>query len=934
MRITEKMRDFFSIHGLNSMDILIAFVCDIIVCFELLIQIVNKGYGLSFSYDELVAGLVSIQGYNKKLDLVLIRVFFIALIVGLYIFCLCMKLYKEEKVSLSLWYTIIGILGGYFLFSDYNRYLVFIFCAVMLFALCKNKDINKEEVDYINSLVFISCGFLSYICLRYFLTFHNAPNQIYPVIKGMGAIVVVLYFGLMRTGKLDKVVKIFLGASQILLPIFLLCIYTYTYSYNGEMITLHESFKWQVLCVTLMILFTFWNIYRYLNFPNEILFPTTFIVVPMIVWYKQPYGAITIDWFTYGEWTMPLQQLMSFGKLPYIDVYPVHGLCDYFYSAINYILFDGKFSEIYICEFIGNLIMIGMIGYLLYKFSRNKLLSFVLILFVSPQLSGYLRFFAGTILIIVLFSEKCENDKFLRLQLWVYLSMLNIIWYPAIGACFSIAFAPVALLDIVKEPGYYIAEMKRRKKSVIVLGLFALACAPLLLTIFKYILAEAGYSEVIQGQAILENVSNNIWSNLSCWIVSLGVCCWGLIIFSSILKDDDKDFSKIELFIFLVCLSLLIISYIFCSQEGRGTIMSRCLLPVVIVLVCHAMMKKSTRNNRLYMIAAVALPTIFLCANSFGTIFDLQDRTITGMDLNLGLDNKTPYQFVYVNGDDYGVENLGEGYLTEDLIHMIEDGKATIDAICGEDGVYVDFGSMPALYFLYDKENITKYTSNIIMSTKSIQESVIEEFEETAPAMMSLFPHCHLFVTDGIRNVYMWNWAIENGYVIRQNKSDRGFGYSTFLVKQENDSDAFWDGTPFIQSVFDEMGDYGWIPYIWGKDAIDETKGVDIDSSIYSISDDNCWTYEINLNNISGKMIDFLRLNVEYTGRMTVEGIDMDGNILMTETCNTLSGQDILFPLIASPNWVYCERIAKIKITFAEATEDVIINKYNFEELR
>lgn len=101
MEVKKRLGNFFSIRGINSRDILLAFVCDIIFGFEVLLKVINIKYNLSFSYHELIAGLVSIQGYNKKLDLILIRLFFIGLLIGMYLFCLCIKLYKEEKLGIT-----------------------------------------------------------------------------------------------------------------------------------------------------------------------------------------------------------------------------------------------------------------------------------------------------------------------------------------------------------------------------------------------------------------------------------------------------------------------------------------------------------------------------------------------------------------------------------------------------------------------------------------------------------------------------------------------------------------------------------------------------------------------------------------------------------------------------------------------------------------
>ncbi|MBO6562574.1 MAG: hypothetical protein JJ959_18655 [Nisaea sp.] len=51
-----------------------------------------------------------------------------------------------------------------------------------------------------------------------------------------------------------------------------------------------------------------------------------------------------LDYYHHGEWLIPWQQWADFGKLPYIDYSPSHGLVDYLSGMVNGLLLDGTLA--------------------------------------------------------------------------------------------------------------------------------------------------------------------------------------------------------------------------------------------------------------------------------------------------------------------------------------------------------------------------------------------------------------------------------------------------------------------------------------------------------------------------------------------------------------------------------------------------------------
>ena len=70
-----------------------------------------------------------------------------------------------------------------------------------------------------------------------------------------------------------------------------------------------------------------------------IYFPILVATVTLYQYYNAAFDLYSFDIFHFGEMLLPVQQAFQYGSLPFVDIFPTHGLSDaltqFFYAAIN-----------------------------------------------------------------------------------------------------------------------------------------------------------------------------------------------------------------------------------------------------------------------------------------------------------------------------------------------------------------------------------------------------------------------------------------------------------------------------------------------------------------------------------------------------------------------------------------------------------------------
>ena len=131
------------------------------------------------------------------------------------------------------------------------------------------------------------------------------------------------------------------GILQLILAFSYLRFYTFSYLYHeapddaGNVMQLFYSGRWKACCFLLCGIFALWVIYLYVIKKEKGIYLPTLITLGATGAMRTPDGLLSVDFFHNGEISLPMQQLLSFGKMPYNGLDPIHGLCDYYFGLIT-----------------------------------------------------------------------------------------------------------------------------------------------------------------------------------------------------------------------------------------------------------------------------------------------------------------------------------------------------------------------------------------------------------------------------------------------------------------------------------------------------------------------------------------------------------------------------------------------------------------------
>lgn len=181
------------------------------------------------------------------------------------------------------------------------------------------------------------------------------------VLLGITAVFFLMLCGLPQLGRLFVKIKLE-KYLQILLPVGCLSFvhFRYQYEVTGQIMELFYSARWKYFCILLTLLLLIWAYFS--SRKESRIYPTTFVMAAMLRVFTQPEGLLSMDYFHNGEITLPMQQLMSYHKLPYLDLIPIHGLCDYYYGVIDYLFFDGSYLSLNAAKIVGDLAMAALLA--------------------------------------------------------------------------------------------------------------------------------------------------------------------------------------------------------------------------------------------------------------------------------------------------------------------------------------------------------------------------------------------------------------------------------------------------------------------------------------------------------------------------------------------------------------------------------------------
>ena len=614
---------------------------------------------------------------------------------------------------------------------------------------------------------------------------------------------------------------------QLLLPLQLLLYYRFYYHYENVdgIMQLFYSGRWKLCCLMLLVLFIAFTAFELCRKKERICL-TTLILVAMSRVLMTPEGICRVDFFHNGEMTVPMQQLLSYGKLPYKELIPIHGFCDYFYGIFNYGLFDGSYLSNSAAVMVSGLLMAAIYAVIIGSLYKNRMVSLILIYLFMPFLietAGvrYLFFFCG---FLILMSDWARRDSLRFIWLWIMGCILAISWNVSIGSAFAVAFLPEFLVRFFTDGVKTVKDYKNWDKkysmklavSYVILLITGIAFIPLFLKIITYLGDNAGTTTWVNGMAVF----GEDYSFVNTFALFLPLLLF--LVFA--LKDGWKEkagecnisckgrqyHKELWMFVSLFAALLVIANYAFVRYDAA---LRTKVLAVFFLFMFLLISVERLAENMDYLRMGCLLGGLFLCVSIMGISdsffpgdFLKAEHVPAETELTV-MGKKVMDPIVYVDGADVGMKNLGRGFINGNELNSLKNVKTVLDQFA-PDGRYLDLTNQVANYMVFDAQTVLPYTSGYNISNKRMQEQAVKMVEEQSPRLILLAPTITFDEAPfSIRSLYMYDCLLEMGY------EPQVYENVIFLLLNGAQNEA---GREAVSSLYHKE-QMGMLPQIWGK---------------------------------------------------------------------------------------------------------------------
>lgn len=715
-------------------------------------------------YKDLICGLTTWSGYNKQADLWLIQGAIIGLPLLFVMFAWILLKVKpvrqntgrEEKTDREK--AVYGFMIGYaavllmVLTQQKCMWQYAALYAVLLlgYLLCR---CTKES--YVNCIGRAALVYGAFAVLFLAAGWKVRIAQLWQVgslvLLGLTAVFFLLLCGLPQLGRLFEQIKLE-KYLQVLLPLGCLSFvhFRYRYEVTGEVMELFYSGRWKYFCILLTLVLLVW---AYFCSRKECrIYPTTFVMAAMLRVFTQPEGLLSMDYFHNGEITLPMQQLMSYHKLPYLDLIPIHGLCDYYYGLIDYLFFDGSYLSLNAAKIVGDLAMAFLLALVICYFMEHRA-GILLVWLFMPFLvkTAGMRYLFLFILFFVLFSKKLEKLDFL--YAWVLLSIFAIAWNASIGGTAALAFLPLVLCRSIPKLGENCKEILHRPGMLLrwlFLIAFGIAFIPLFLQIVIYLKDNTGTTLYVNGMAMFEK-EINIAGTFG-FLLPLLFCLYFA------LKKEKRAAGQ---FMTLLICYLVLVNYAFVRFDEGG----RALVLTIFfsILIAAVLLYEHKKWIMILILGSLALwlsqDAPLVTADSLCLIKEVPasvDTTIGGKEI--------ADPVVYVT--DAGIPNMGTGFVQGNTLQSLQNIGTVLQAEVTDGKTWLDATNAVANAVLFDRECFFPFTSVYNISNRTMQEKAIAQLSENLPDLILLAPYIQFDeATFSDRSILLYDYLLEQDYV-------------------------------------------------------------------------------------------------------------------------------------------------------------------------
>ena len=804
-------------------------------------------YSFLPGYEEFAVGVTTWTRYNKQADMDIVKLALFGLVIGYFIFCLFLHFMnqyvtEEPKIQISL---VAGYL--FFLFSIFAQkkitsnlgLVVLVATAIYIILYFRREGTSDEYINVLLVTLFMQFNVIA-IATAVKVILGAGAASLAPVITILQVVALalgIIYAINMRNRQEILARYRILAAAQVMLPVCMAGFYSFYYYYEGtdEYIQLFYSGRWKWFCLLVVAGCLAYNLYAFGKKKKGILI-TTLISIATYQAFEIPDGMLSPDYFHNGEITMPAQQLLSYGKIPYVDIVPIHGLCDYYYGLISRLVFDGSYLSLNAAYVVGRVLMAALFAVLLYflwedhKNAVLLIIPFCTFLAITAGMRYLVMFFT----FFILFSQKVRVHVLKYIWWWVFLSIVGIAWNAPIGGATAVAFLPVILWRVFRElPNelkdlWYDTEKKTKGKAAIgygILLLTGLAFIPLFFKIVIYLKENTETTLIVNGTQMIENVKNvtdylvpgaitetgGFFLQTFGFLLPLAVCLY----YGFSRAREEIRAEAFHHVVVMVAFFYIISNYAFVRFDNglRSGILAVFFLILIGVGMLLPSLQKGKHSNLDFTIFVVFfLLAIYLSDQNFldGEKDIVGDYVVESSTKTEIAGKKINDPIVYVTGDSLGIPNMGCGFARTTTLNSLKNINHVLEATVGEKGEYLDLTNSISNYVIFDHETVSSYTSAYNISNDQMQKNAIAELKKNEPELILIAPFIMFDEAPlSIRSNDLYEYILNQGY--------RPYQYQDVIYMQKCDNEVA-DGTDGSESFAELMhkSDFGALPAAWG----------------------------------------------------------------------------------------------------------------------
>lgn len=699
---------------------------------------------------------------------------------------------------------------------------------------CNKNYVNRHVLDFVSALLLGSFAItaIETAVAGRFVTHRTelAYLRVFLIVIYWMWMLALLIWAWAKQQNIHKLIEKISVCAQVLLPFCFLGYFGFYYQYENEngLIELFYSYKWKCFCVAVFVIFLFAQIYRLMKKKNDISVYALVSVATMSVM-RTPEGLMSVDFFHNGEMALPMQQFVSYGKIPYFDIDPIHGLCDYVYSFFNYLFFDGSYFSQNAGIVVANLFTAAFLAVVLANCLKKRSGVVVIIWLFMPYLleKAGIRYVFFIAAFFILLCDRVRKNNLWFFWWWILLCITGIFYNVSIGASVAVAFLPEAIYRLIKEikkrwkqyaithkwKDVFIDIPEKEKKILqsawIVLVLVGICFIPWFMQILRFLHENAATTLWVNGTAIFGQEFRPV-ETFALFLPYLAV-------FVVALSGNKKAKSAFV----AIAVGLFVIANYACVRYDEGLRLA--VLGVVFCMICFSyfcMDYLSSKSKAVWLVllclACVFLIRDYLPLRMDALVYVEQIPAQKKIEINEAMIEDP---VVYVSGDSVDMKHMGSGFIQGLTLNSLKNIQFILKQENAQDS-FLDLTNKISHTVIFDLETDYPYTSAYNISNDRMQEKAIACIRKNRPRLILLAPYIRFDEAPvSLRSPELYQAILQMGY--------QPYIYEDviYLLDGESNCDMAEDGKRKM-GLLNHRTDMGMLPYLWGTALEDEKENL------------------------------------------------------------------------------------------------------------